>query len=226
MLSSSKFSIFSLIVSSGDPFEQLNSRHSLQTSEHTKPFLRQTHLFVLQSPLHPHRIILSRSSGAIGLSMKIGQSIWSSLSYHPQSVETNSWVSRAIHVWTCRKTRMLCWWQATVVSGKLEASICVMSDIEATFVLNFCRLSSSITISLDSPYNDFIAVTPADAMSSFFVAFGVSKTFFVIFWSLRLFIITSCCHFTNIWKFWMSYHIQWAHMRKNLPTHLVARTQV
>ena len=120
MLSSSKFSIFSLIVSSGDPFEQLNSRHSLQTSEHTKPFLRQTHLFVLQSPLHPHRIILSRSSGAIGLSMKTGQSIWSSLSYHPQSVETNSWVSRAIHVWTCRKTRMLCWWQAAVVSGNLK----------------------------------------------------------------------------------------------------------
>ena len=73
-----------------------------------------------------------------------------------------------------------------------------MSDIEATFVLIFCRLSSSMEISLDSPYNDFIAVTPADALSSFFVAFGVSKTFFVIFWSLRLLIITSCCHFTNI----------------------------
>ena len=170
MLSSSKFSIFSLIVSSGDPLEHLNSRHSLQTSEHTKPFLRQTHLFVLQSPLHPHRIILSRSSGAIGLSMKTGQSIWSSLSYHPQSVETNSWVSRAIHVWTCRKTRMLCWWQAAVVSGKLEASICAMRDMFEPWEKHACCADSKLPLWVANLKLQFVWwVTLKQPLSWFFV---------------------------------------------------------
>ena len=147
MLSSSKFSIFSLIVSSGDPFEQLNSRYSLQTSEHTKPFLRQTHLFVLQSPLHPHRIILSRSSGAIGLSMKTGQSIWSSLSYHPQSVEQiagyqePSMFEPAEKHACCADGKLPLW-----VASLNEASICAMRDMFEPWEKHACCADSKLPL--------------------------------------------------------------------------------